>query len=67
MQQVMCNSNISDLPPLESTECDILVKDVAREYSVQRSTLKKQVSSKSLLKIHELTLLLDYRNHQQED
>jgi hypothetical protein len=25
------------------------------------------VSSKSLLKIHELTLLLDYRNHRQED
>jgi hypothetical protein len=57
MQQAMRNSNISDLPPLESAECEVLVKDVAREYSVQRSTLKKKVSSKFLLYIHELTLL----------
>jgi hypothetical protein len=57
MQQAMRNSNISDLPPLESAECEVLVKDVAREYSVQRSTLKKKVSSEFLLYIHELTLL----------
>jgi hypothetical protein len=39
----MRNSNTPDLPPSDSTECEGLVKDVAREYSVQRSTLKKKV------------------------
>ncbi|KAJ7794453.1 hypothetical protein B0H14DRAFT_3496979 [Mycena olivaceomarginata] len=39
--QAMRNSNIPDLPPVDSIECEGLVKDVAREYSVQRSRFKK--------------------------
>ncbi|KAJ7889803.1 hypothetical protein B0H14DRAFT_2561500 [Mycena olivaceomarginata] len=42
--QAMRNSNIPDLPPVDSIECEGLVKDVAREYSVQRSTFKKKIS-----------------------
>ncbi|KAJ7875509.1 hypothetical protein B0H14DRAFT_2568666 [Mycena olivaceomarginata] len=61
--QVMRNSNISDLPPLESTECDILVKDVAREYSVQRSTLKKQITETIGKKIDIATLTADLLAH----
>ncbi|KAJ7866210.1 hypothetical protein B0H14DRAFT_2573485 [Mycena olivaceomarginata] len=63
MQQAMRNSNISDLPPLESTECDILVKDVAREYSVQRSTLKKQITETIGKKIDIATLTADLLAH----
>ncbi|KAJ7228192.1 hypothetical protein GGX14DRAFT_384702 [Mycena pura] len=42
--EAMRNSNIPDLPPSDSTECEGLAKDVAREYSVQRSTLKKKIA-----------------------
>ncbi|KAJ7215016.1 hypothetical protein GGX14DRAFT_563043 [Mycena pura] len=42
--EAMRKSNIPDLPPVDSIECEGLVKDVAREYSVQRSTFKKKVS-----------------------
>jgi hypothetical protein len=40
----MHKSNIPDLPPVNSIKCEGLVKDVAREYSVQHSTFKKKVS-----------------------
>ncbi|KAJ7808067.1 hypothetical protein B0H14DRAFT_2609183 [Mycena olivaceomarginata] len=63
MQQVMRNSNISDLPPLESTECDVLVKDVAQEYSVQRSTLKNQITETIGKKIDIATLTSDLLAH----
>ncbi|KAJ7306670.1 hypothetical protein DFH08DRAFT_824623 [Mycena albidolilacea] len=42
--EAMRNSNTPDLPPSDSTECEGLIKDVAREYSVQRSTLKKKIA-----------------------
>ncbi|KAJ7331559.1 hypothetical protein DFH08DRAFT_966542 [Mycena albidolilacea] len=42
--EAMRKSNIPDLPPVDSIECEGLVKDVAREYSVQRSTFNTQVS-----------------------
>ncbi|KAJ7888626.1 hypothetical protein B0H14DRAFT_3714842 [Mycena olivaceomarginata] len=61
--QAMHNSNISDLPPLESTECNILVKDVAREYSVQRSTLKKQITETIGKKIDIAMLTADLLAH----
>ncbi|KAJ7866240.1 hypothetical protein B0H14DRAFT_3442510 [Mycena olivaceomarginata] len=61
--QAMRNSNISDLPPLESTECDVLVKDIAREYSVQRSTLKKQITETIGKNIDIATLTADLLAH----
>ncbi|KAJ7358444.1 hypothetical protein DFH08DRAFT_932506 [Mycena albidolilacea] len=42
--EAMRNSNTPDLPPSDSTECEGLIKDVAQEYSVQRSTLKKKIA-----------------------
>ncbi|KAJ7333485.1 hypothetical protein DFH08DRAFT_966305 [Mycena albidolilacea] len=42
--EAMRNSNTPDLPPSDSTECEGLIKDVAREYSVQHSTLKKKIA-----------------------
>ncbi|KAJ7834765.1 hypothetical protein B0H14DRAFT_1155267 [Mycena olivaceomarginata] len=61
--QAMRNSNISDLPPLESAECEVLVKDVAREYSVQRSTLKKKITDTIGKKIDIATLTADLLAH----
>ncbi|KAJ7793438.1 hypothetical protein B0H14DRAFT_2622893 [Mycena olivaceomarginata] len=40
----MRKSDVPNLPPVDSAGCDGLVKDVAREYSVQRSTFKKKVN-----------------------
>ncbi|KAJ7795257.1 hypothetical protein B0H14DRAFT_3555210 [Mycena olivaceomarginata] len=62
-QQAMRNSNISDHPPLESAECEVLVKDVAREYSVQRSTLKKKITDTIGKKIDIATLTADLLAH----
>ncbi|KAJ7821810.1 hypothetical protein B0H14DRAFT_3733036 [Mycena olivaceomarginata] len=42
--EAMRTSNVPDLPRIDSIKCEGLVKDVAREYSVQRSTFKKRVS-----------------------
>ncbi|KAJ7694060.1 hypothetical protein B0H14DRAFT_3660808 [Mycena olivaceomarginata] len=61
--QAMRNSNISDLPPLESAECEVLVKDVAREYSVQRSTLKKKITDTIGKKTDIATLTADLLAH----
>ncbi|KAF7378316.1 hypothetical protein MSAN_00257300 [Mycena sanguinolenta] len=42
--EAMRKSDVPNLPPVDSAGCDGLVKDVAREYSVQRSTFKKKVN-----------------------
>ncbi|KAJ7196972.1 hypothetical protein GGX14DRAFT_402886 [Mycena pura] len=42
--EAMRTSNVPNLPRIDSIECAGLVKDVAREYSVQRSIFKKRVS-----------------------
>ena len=44
-QEAMRKSDVPNLPPIDSAGCEGLVKDVAREYSVQRSTFKKKVSN----------------------
>ncbi|KAJ6495097.1 hypothetical protein C8R45DRAFT_1133340 [Mycena sanguinolenta] len=42
--EAMRKSDVPNLPPIDSAGCEGLVKDVAREYSVQRSTFKKKIN-----------------------
>ncbi|KAJ7260470.1 hypothetical protein B0H12DRAFT_1231754 [Mycena haematopus] len=42
--EAMRKSDVPNLPLIDSADCEGLVKDVSREYSVQRSTFKKKIN-----------------------
>ncbi|KAJ7203486.1 hypothetical protein B0H12DRAFT_1283657 [Mycena haematopus] len=42
--EALRKSDVPNLPPIDSPGCEALVKDVSREYSVQRSTFKKKIN-----------------------